>query len=524
MSKKATKNKKGIRVDQSVLPLHQRIDKDFYIEHANVYELFCARAKAAPKKIFVIFPEYKKEFTYDQLHKKVIERAQYLKKRGILKGEKLALVLPNAPEFIITYLAALKEGIVVVPINPDLTPPEIAYIVSNAEAKAVFYSKEFEHKIAEVRKSTGAVSFTVVSTIRRGGQKGEVRSDVAYPDEAVIIYTSGTTGNPKGAVLTHLNLLADSSVIAEWFKFTGDTRTLCILPLFHNNGQVITLLASLQAGGSIVIVSPKSNLQKFWYLIKKYNVNWTSVMAAILSIILSIGLKREDKSMVGIICGGQILNPELQKKFENTYHVPIFENFGLTETTSVSCLSRFPEKNRKLGSVGRALPCDHMKVEDGEICIRGLNVMKEYYRLDETNKKALRDGWFHTGDFGEIDGEGNIYFRTRKDYLIIKGGENIYPSEIENALFAHAAVDECAVIGVPDVLLGQHIVAFVKLNEKLTEASLKEFLTDKLAHYKHPKRIFNVGELDDLNEIPKGPTKKVLYRTLLAYYDQHLKE
>ena len=165
-----------------------------------------------------------------------------------------------------------------------------------------------------------------------------------------------------------------------------------------------------------------------------------------------------------------------------------------------------------------------MKIVDGEICIRGLNVLKEYYRLDDINKNALRDGWFHTGDFGEIDADGNIYFKTRKDYLIIKGGENIYPSEIENALFAHAAVDECAAIGVPDDLLGQHIVAFVKLNKQCTEADLKEFLTGKLAHYKHPKRIFNVSELEALDDIPKGPTKKVLYRSLLVYYNEHLME
>lgn len=514
------------RVDQSLLKEHQRIDREFFIEHNNVYELFNARVKMDPKKIFAIFPEYKKEFSYEDLHRHVIERAQYLKKMAILRGEKMALVIPNSPDFILMYLAALKEGIVVVPINPDLTALEISYVISNSLAKVVFYSEQFDKKIREVKKSLDpAVSFTDVSTIRlRAKRVGAEVSDVAYTDEAVIIYTSGTTGNPKGVVLTHLNILSDSSVIATWFQFTRDTRTLCILPLFHNNGQVITLFAPLQAGGSTVMVSPKTNLLRFWYLVKRFDVNWTSVMTAILSIILSIGLKREDSSMVGIICGGQVLSPELQKKFENTYHVPIFEGFGLTETTSFSCFNRFPAKNRVPGSVGRALPCNDMKIVDGEICIRGLNVLKEYYRLDDINKNALRDGWFHTGDFGEIDADGNIYFKTRKDYLIIKGGENIYPSEIENALFAHAAVDECAAIGVPDDLLGQHIVAFVKLKKQCTEADLKEFLTDKLAHYKHPKRIFDVSELEALDDIPKGPTKKVLYRSLLVYYNEHLME
>lgn len=521
----SAKHKLRIRVDQKLLREHQKLEHDFFLEHATVYDLFSARAEEFPNKIFAIFPEYKKEYTYGELKQKVDDRAAYFEELGIKKGQRIAFVLRNSPDFVMLYLAALKKGIVVVTVNPDLSQNEIVYVITNSDARAVFYSEHYKAKIAEVRLSLARDDLLFIDatgTLSSGEVTSSIRDAVSYIDEAVIIYTSGTTGNPKGVVLTHLNLLADSQAIAEWFQFTSDVRTLCILPLFHNNGQVITLFAPLQKGGSTVIVSPKASLKEFWKLIATYGVSWTSVMPSILSIVLSLRMKREDSTMAGIICGGQVLNAEVKKQFEDTFHVPIFEGFGLTETTSFACFNQFPTEKRKLGSVGRALPCNAIKIIDNELCVRGLNVMNEYYALPEVNKKALRDGWFHTGDFGEIDGEGNVYFRTRKDYLIIKGGENIYPSEIENVLFAHPGVDECAVIGVPDALLGQNIVAFVQANEPQEEGALKGFLIGKLANYKHPKRIFIVNELG-LGSIPKGPTKKVLYRSLLAYYNEHLR-
>lgn len=529
--------KKLIRVDQSLLPNHQKMSRDFFIECNSVYELFKAQVKKHPQKFFVIFPEYNKEFSYENLSDKVIERAWYLNQMRLAKGDRIALVIPTSPDFIMLYFAAFSKGITVVPINPDLSPPEIAYIISNSQAKAVFYNEQFSKKIFDAQKLAdfsrvvliNVSDINVIST-----EKNAETSTVHYTDEAVIIYTSGTTGKPKGAVLSHLNLLADSQVIAEWFQFTPDTRMLCTLPLFHNNGQIITLLAPLSAGGSTVMVPPKTSLKLFWSIIKEYRVNWTSVMPSILAIILSLKLERKDSSMVGIICGGQVLTDELKAQFEGNFHVPIFEGYGLTETTSFASFNPFPENNRKSGTVGRALPVNDIRILDennkevvqggvGEICIRGLNVMAEYFGLGEVNKKSLRNGWFHSGDYGHVDADGFLYFKTRKDYLIKKGGENIYPSEIENVLFGHTTVDECAVIGVPDKLLGQDIIAFVKLNSPCTEGALKEFLANKLAHYKYPKKIIIINELPDLTDIPKGPTKKVLYRVLLEYYEQRLK-
>lgn len=283
------------------------------------------------------------------------------------------------------------------------------------------------------------------------------------------------------------------------------------------------------------MVRGKASLMSFWGLVEKYEVHWTSVMPSILSILLSIPMKRKDQTMKGIICGGQILTRNVQNEFESRFEVPVFEGFGLTETTSFSCFNDYPASKRRGGSVGRALPVNEMKIvddqgndlpfgEEGEIAIRGLNVANEYYRLSERNAVSFRNGWFHTGDFGSIDEEGYLTFRTRKDFLIIKGGENIYPAELENVLFSHTSVAEAAVIGVPDKLMGEEIVAFVKLSEGLStnEAELKAYCSGKIAKFKQAKRIFIVDELEGLGEIPKGPTKKVLYRVLCQYYGEHL--
>ena len=320
--------------------------------------------------------------------------------------------------------------------------------------------------------------------------------------------------------------------ISNWFHFDKNTRCLCILPLFHNNGQITTLLAPLYAGGSTVIIKGKISLYAFWDLVNEYKATWTSVMASILSILLSLPKERKDNSLNAILCGGQILTRSVQEQFESRFNIPIFEGYGLTETTSFSCINNFPAEKRKMGSIGKSLITNEMGIldengeriegEEGEICIRGYNVANGYLGNMEMNY-AFRDGWFHSGDYGRKDSEGNFYFHGRQDSLIIKGGENIYPAEIENILYNHPNIDECAVIGVAHKLLGEEVCAFVKIKKesKTDEKGIKEFCKNKIADYKQPKIIIIINNLKDLNEIPKGPTKKILYRKLRKYYKEN---
>lgn len=532
-----------ILITNDMLRPHQLINKPSLLDYNNVYGLFKAQGLKTPEKDFCFFPGSDQKCTYREFQEIFLVIAAELQARNLPQGARINLILANSKEFVILYFAALSIGATVVPINPDLSSSEMEYIIRQSQAKAVYYDLSLEQKMIEIKKNLNSKCLfgAAQEIINTKGHNKEGRKAILPPvkltDEAVIIYTSGTTGNPKGAVLTHLNLLSDAKAVSEWFYFTPETRTLCLLPLHHNNGQVITLLTPLYAGGSTVIVQGKASLHSFWWLVKKYNINWTSVMPSILSILLSLPRERDDDTMSGIICGGQVLIPEVQQKFEERFKVPIFEGYGLTETTSFACFNNYPQEKRKKGSVGKALAINSITIfdendqqvgpdQEGEICIRGLNVINEYFNLEEKNKETFRNGWFHSGDFGFQDEEGYIYFKARKDFLIIKGGENIYPSELENVLFQHSKVAECAVIGIPSKLLGEEICAFVKLKEKtaITAEELKKFFIGKIGEFKHPKEIIIVNELDDMPDIPKGPTNKVLYRELKEYYLQKIQK
>jgi acyl-CoA synthetase (AMP-forming)/AMP-acid ligase II len=304
--------------------------------------------------------------------------------------------------------------------------------------------------------------------------------------------------------------------------------------VFHNNGQVTTVLAPLFAGASTVIVKGKASLMSFWGLAAQYGVTWTSVMPSILSVLLNSPTERTDRTLVGILCGGQVLARKVQDNFEERFDVPVFEGFGLTETTSFACINGYPKEKRRAGSIGQPLPVNEMAIlaedgrelgpdAEGEICIRGYNVATEYLGLPERNAKQFAGGWFHSGDFGQRDADGFYYFHGRKDFLIIKGGENIYPAELENVLYRHPSVGECAVIGIPDKLLGEDLFAFVKRREgtNVTSDELRAFVKGKIAAYKQPRQVVIIDDLADLPEIPKGPTKKVLYRKLQEYFANH---
>jgi len=521
---------------------HQQRDGAIDIPYRSVCALLDEKAQQHGDKTFLIAPGKPEEiFSYQDFQARQLATAEALRRRGLTKGQRVSLIAANSPEFLLFYFGALTLGLTVVPINPELSPPEMQYIICDSGSAHVFYQASQYNKVSQVQSGLSSAQITFVdlqslTTESHLASAGAGATLVEATDEAVIIYTSGTSGNPKGVVLCHLNLLADAKAIAECFQFSADTRTLCVLPLFHNNGQVTTLMAPLYAGGSTVIVKGKPNLIAFWTLVEQYRVTWTSVMASILSFLLSIPAERTDKTLRGILCGGQVLTRSVQDRFESRFGVSIFEGYGLTETTSFSCINGFPEERRRTGSIGRPLSTNDMAIVDdrgqhvapgreGEICIRGLNVANEYLGLPERNQQAFADGWFHSGDYGWMDGDGYFYFGSRRDFLIIKGGENIYPSELENVLYQHAAVAECAVIGIPDELWGEDICAFVQRKEgtSVSPAELNDFCRGKIAAYKQAKLIIVIDDLPDLPEIPKGPTKKVLYKQLQQYYANRVK-
>jgi len=523
----------------SLLP-HQLTERPVNLPYANFFDLLKSHTDRDPGRLFLLFPESGRDYTYWQFFRIALSAADWI--TVIAPGQKtIALVLRNTPEFLAIYFGAVFLGITVVPINPDLAAPEIRFIIENSESATVFYDPAFKEKIAGLEAGLApTVIFRpfgdVVDLPKVDILETERRLPNVEPNTpAAIIYTSGTTGNPKGVILSHMNFLADGKAVSEWFQFTPDTRSLCILPLFHNNGLVISLTSTLYHGGSIIWTDPKSSLRSFWPLVEKYRATFTSVMPSVLAAILAFGLEGRSGLLKGIICGGQLLPLSLAEKFEARFGVPIFEGFGSTEASSYSSFNPYPAESRKLGSVGTVLPVCEMKVVDeadnevpdgteGELCIRGINVAIGYLKLPELQKLRFRNGWYHSGDYGYRNPDGFYYFRGRKDDLIVKGGEKIYPAEVENVLSLHPNVAESAVIAVDDDILGQEICAFVKLKESdaSTEAELLSYCSRSLARFKQPKRIVIINKLGDMPELPKGPTKKILHRELRDYYQRRL--
>jgi long-chain acyl-CoA synthetase len=347
--------------------------------------------------------------------------------------------------------------------------------------------------------------------------------DISLDSEAIIIYTSGTTGKPKGCLLTHGNLIANARQISDWLGFTKDDRLLSIMPLFHMNAVSVTTMAALYAGGSTV-VSPKFSASRFWQIISDFQVTSFGSVATMLSMLLSTypegvpkGLKTGQLRFA--MCGSAPVPAEVLKRFEATFSCLVIEGYGLSEST---CRSTFnpPDERRRAGSCGLAIG-NEMKVVDeedrevangerGEIVLRGENILKGYYKNEEATATAFRDGWFHTGDIGYRDADGFFYIVDRKSDMIIRGGENIYPREIDEVLYQHPAVAAAATIGIPDPLYGEEVATFVVLKEGgvLTEEALISFCREQLADYKCPKTVRFVSD------IPKGPTGKLLKREL----------
>jgi len=523
----------------SLLP-HQQSERPLDLPYRTFLDLLRAKAELAPARDFLIFPESGRTYTYEAFHALAVATADWLNAH-IVPGGTISILFRNAPEFLAIFFGAVSHGLTVVPINPDLAAPEIRFIVENSNSTAVFYDPDLSAKLKTLEtEMIPGVIFIPVSDVDdlpkvdvKAVEARLPRVDPTMP--ASIIYTSGTTGFPKGVVLSHMNFLVDGKGMADWFQFTPETRSLCILPLFHNNGLVVSLTTTLSAGGSVVMVDPKASLRSFWTLVERYHATFTSVMPSILAAILAFGFEGKPGYLKGIICGGQLLPLSLAEKFEARFGVPIFEGFGSTEATSYSSFNPVQVNKRKLGSVGLVMPISDMKVVDdqdvevpdgveGELCIRGGNVAIGYHNLPGLQALRFRGGWYHSGDFGLRDKDGFYYFRGRKDDLIVKGGEKIYPAEIENVLSQHPNISESAAIGVDDPILGQEICAFVNLkdNGASSEAQLLSYCGKSLARFKQPKRIVIINRLDDMPELPKGPTKKILHRELRDYYERRL--
>jgi long-chain acyl-CoA synthetase len=504
----------------------------------NLRHLLESRAADSPEKVFLFSERDGRRFTYAQFDAAVSRAANMLSAHGVAKGDVVSLLMPNSAEYVVAFFACFCLGALAGPVNSLLKAEETAYVVGNSEAKLLLYNSEFAAQVEEIRGDLHALKSLIVfddeskATSEFADAPGDWReTEIDSDDEAIIIYTSGTTGKPKGCLLTHANLLANARQIVEWLGFTENERLLTIMPLFHMNAVSVTTLSALYAGGSTV-VSPRFSASRFWQIVSDYGVTSFGSVATMLSMLLATypegvpeGLSTEQLRFA--MCGSAPVPAEVLRRFEETFGCLVIEGYGLSEST---CRSTFnpPDARRRAGSCGQSIGNEMMIVDEedkevpvgaeGEIVMRGENICKAYFRNEEATRRAFRGGWFHTGDVGYRDAEGFFYIIDRKSDMIIRGGENIYPREIDELLYKHAAIAEAAAFGVPDELYGEEVAAFVvlKAGHAASEDEIVAYCREHLADFKCPKTVRVVASL------PKGPTGKVLKRELVRSYKEAL--
>jgi long-chain acyl-CoA synthetase len=425
---------------------------------------------------------------------------------GVVVGDVVAVMLPSSCEIVTSMFAAWRLGAALTPVNPALTDAEVTYQLEDCSARVVIGDERSRRLAAALE-----VEYVDAATIHAGGRAVEELTPVtaepgsrsaSTPDDfAFVVYTSGTTGRPKGCLLDHTNVAAMvDSISTELGLDMGDT-SLLVLPLFHCNGLIVGVLSVLQAGGSVV-VGPRFDPDTFWQAVERHRPTFFSAVPTMYALLESKTQRQVDTSSLRfVVCGAAPMSAELISRFESTFSVPIVEGYGLSEGTVASTLNPV-HGPRKAGTVGRALPGQKVEIEApdgqrlppgerGEVVIRGDNVMRGYLGRPDETAAVLKDGWLHTGDVGYLDPDGYLVLVDRMKDMIIRGGENIFPKEIEIVLYKHRDVLEAAVVGRPDPIYGEVPVAYVapRPGSHLDSADLLEHCRASLARFKLPQEI-----------------------------------
>jgi long-chain acyl-CoA synthetase len=491
----------------------------------NLAGLLSDSAARLPERVAVKLDDL--ELSYAELDDAAARVAGLLRTKGVRPGDRIGVMLPNVPYFAIVYYGILRAGGVVVPMNVLLKEREVAYYLGDSDARLMFAWHEFADAAHAGSDRANADCLLVEpgdfeALLERSDHAPElVERDGG--ETAVILYTSGTTGTPKGAELTHDNLGRNVEIAIGLFRIGDDAVTLGALPLFHSFGQTCGLNATVRAGGCLTLV-PRFDAGTALEVIQRDRVTVFEGVPTMYGALLNHPEReRFDVSTLGLcVSGGAAMPVEVMRSFEEAFGCVILEGYGLSETSPIASFNH-PDRERKPGSIGTPVDGVQMKVvaedgeelaagEVGEIVIRGHNVMNGYWRRPEATAEAIRDGWFHSGDLARIDGDGYFFIVDRKKDMVIRGGYNVYPREIEEVLYEHDAVREAAVIGVPHPELGEEVAAAVVLvpGAGVDEAEILEFVKGQVAAYKYPRLVWFVDEL------PKGPTGKILKRAIEA--------
>lgn len=481
--------------------------------------------------------------TYELLHTHVSNFSNGLMDIGVKKGDHVALILGNSPHFLIGIYGAWRVGATVIPINPIYTPDEISYILNNGDVNTVITvdvlvpliqkllpmvptikniivcetsSEYHQHEIQLLPHQTMKAFSSLLNTHITKYTMPTLKED----DVAVILYTSGTTGKPKGAMLTHRNLYSNAKDIAAYLGFKPEDKIIATLPMFHVFCLTVVLNASVVSGATMLMM-PKFSPQDVFKVANTYGATVFAGVPTMYNFILQTG-KQMGATLPTLrfcISGGASMPIALLHAFESYFNVSISEGYGLSEASPVTCFNPI-DRPRKPGSIGTNIMNVENKIvnelgeevpvgEVGELIARGPNIMKGYYKMPEDTMFTIRDGWLYTGDLARMDEEGYFYIVDRKKDMVLVGGYNVYPREVEEVLYHHPNVLEVAVLGVPDENLGETVVAFVVPKQgTLAEKELYDYCKQHLAKYKIPSKFTCIEEL------PKNTTGKILRRAL----------
>jgi long-chain acyl-CoA synthetase len=501
------------------------------IHAETLTELLHVRAGELESATFVRDSEI--AWSYRDFAQRVGEVAAGLQAVGVEPGDVVAIILPNCPEYLEAWWGVLWAGGVFNPVNPAFTGREAAQILADSGASVVMCRAEVAAALERHREELTALRHVITVASRPDDPLGALRLDGALPEPVAVepdalahlVYTSGTTGRPKGAMLSHANYMADIRMFAELLPLArGDVMGM-VLPLFHVNAQLVTTMLPMLIGAQAAMWD-RVSASEFWTKVGEFEpVTFSAVPTMLAALLNAPGAdEAETNTLRFVICGAAPLSPSLFRRFEEKFGVAILEGYGLTEGACTSTLNPFWGP-RKIGSIGRAirgqdvavLDAAHNEVapgERGEVCLRGPNIMMGYLGNPEATAEALRAGWLHTGDVGYVDEDGYYYLVDRKKDMIIRGGENVYPREVEDVLLEHSGVRAAAVVGRLDEVRGEEVHAVVVLAGGVDLAGVEEHCRERLAPFKVP------SSWDVVEELPKTATgkidKKVLRERLAA--------
>jgi long-chain acyl-CoA synthetase len=465
---------------------------------------------------------------YAVLNEGATRIAGLLKAKGLQPGDRVGIMLPNVPYFGVVYYGVLRAGGVVVPMNVLLKGREVEFYLSDSGARHLFAWHDFGEAARAGAEAAGAEAILVApgefEQLVMAAPRAEADEPRTGEDTAVILYTSGTTGTPKGAELTHANLVTNCVVGArDLAGISEQDVVLGALPLFHSFGQTCCLNGAVAAGACLTLI-PRFDPAKALEIIARDRVTvFDGVPTMYHAMLAHPDREGADVSTLRMcVSGGSAMPVEVMREFERAFGCIILEGYGLSETSPVASFNH-PHRERKPGSIGTPIAGVEMKVVDdddndvpqgevGEIVIRGHNVMKGYWNRPDATAEVMKGGWFHTGDMATMDADGYFFIVDRKKEMIIRGGYNVYPREIEEVLYEHPAVSEAAVIGVADEALGEEVGAAIVLRpgQDAGADEIRAFVKERVAAYKYPRRIWFADEL------PKGPTGKILKREITA--------